>query len=869
MRILFVSVILTVVRATCPAWASGPTSNFSAEIIRTAEGHADVKWPTRKGGYYTLQYSISLEEIGWTDLFTAYAGSTSSPGNLATYTGVRVYNAPVPGTPPPASNVVNYAFSLRRNEGGQTIYTTGIPGGENGILVNNGASTTPVGPRQFFRIRESGVDSDGDGLLDWDEYTLGLNAFALDSNGDGISDAALDLDQDGVSNADEIGRGTDPNNVASFPPVWRTITRNCDYVFYTYDLPPNGQFTYGGDWSANLSVGSPEDISTALSLTNGMVNRLNSKVPFPVVSSIVPSPVFGNTGFSLNVASNAWFHNWPGQGPDGGALHARVWISRSPSAPIAVVRKAIKVTTTLTNDQLQTTSVAPVTFTVPANGTVSNICDLIPNHPYPSADFTIYTTREGLAELEAAPEVLRVNTDFDEGRLDLVTGFALDDASDEDLKADRDGPDGRIKTGEVVTEDLHSGWYGLNPNALWPSFYDGATVHFKKLNLTDPETGRPESGHVRLWVTQGSGTSGHAWAVKSYDFNTLQPVNLVGLVYGSTPTIPNGLDKKYWLEGVKPGRITLEFRYTKGALSFSHVSTLQVLTRQTMLEWKKEVDYQIALQTLDDTSPLPRFSSSVTLMPPTTQSYKNAIETVSEFYDYYRQLWVSSSGQVTDWSGMARIVANQVTAALIDQEYRSGWAGMRDLQTELMSGAQSIFRDIAWQHRAYSASGIGALRHVRDDEIAKGKLNAFLFDSWAALDTAIATGDSAGVAAANLSFLQREQFIIVQRHYDRIKAMKLVWVVSTPWVLDRMAVNPMPGGQMFLQVVPSGDLANVAQRWSWITLSLLPQWNSYTPAYRQALVQYRLFDRVPFYMWDPLAPPLVWDHQDKPVGGFQ
>ena len=99
--------------------------------------------------------------------------------------------------------------------------------------------------------------------------------------------------------------------------------------------------------------------------------------------------------------------------------------------------------------------------------------------------------------------------------------------------------------------------------------------------------------------------------------------------------------------------------------------------------------------------------------------------------------------------------------------------------------------------------------------------------------------------------------------------MKLVWVVSTPWVLDRMAVNPMPGGQMFLQVVPSGDLANVAQRWSWITLSLLPQWNSYTPAYRQALVQYRLFDRVPFYMWDPLAPPLVWDHQDKPVGGFQ
>lgn len=84
-----------------------------------------------------------------------------------------------------------------------------------------------------------------------------------------------------------------------------------------------------------------------------------------------------------------------------------------------------------------------------------------------------------------------------------------------------------------------------------------------------------------------------------------------------------------------------------------------------------------------------------------------------------------------------------------------------------------------------------------------------------------------------------------------------------------MATSPMPGGQMFLQVVPNGSLLIPTDRWNWITLDMLPQWRSYSPVQRATLVLYGLHERTPFYMWDQNAIPLVWDHEDKPVGGLQ
>jgi hypothetical protein len=57
---------------------------------------------------------------------------------------------------------------------------------------------------------DGSVDSDGDGLTDGQEYQLGTDPSVVDTDGDGISDFDEDLDGDGLSNGEEFAIGTDP-----------------------------------------------------------------------------------------------------------------------------------------------------------------------------------------------------------------------------------------------------------------------------------------------------------------------------------------------------------------------------------------------------------------------------------------------------------------------------------------------------------------------------------------------------------------------------------------------------------------------------------------------------------------------------------
>ena len=67
-------------------------------------------------------------------------------------------------------------------------------------------------------------DTDGDGLWDSTEIRLGLNPCAKDSKGDGINDGQRDSDGDGFSNLDEQNRGYDPGSSNSSPAVSIPIT---------------------------------------------------------------------------------------------------------------------------------------------------------------------------------------------------------------------------------------------------------------------------------------------------------------------------------------------------------------------------------------------------------------------------------------------------------------------------------------------------------------------------------------------------------------------------------------------------------------------------------------------------------------------
>jgi hypothetical protein len=86
-----------------------------------------------------------------------------------------------------------------------------------------------------------------------------------------------------------------------------------------------------------------------------------------------------------------------------------------------------------------------------------------------------------LLPVEVAPEVLAVNTNFDERK--LKDGFAKPDAEDTSLQA-ISGPN----AGKIVTTDLHEGFFGLRPGTLPYTETAGAMVKIKKLDKSDPVT---------------------------------------------------------------------------------------------------------------------------------------------------------------------------------------------------------------------------------------------------------------------------------------------------------------------------------------------------------------------------------------------
>ena len=77
-----------------------------------------------------------------------------------------------------------------------------------------------------------------------------------------------------------------------------------------------------------------------------------------------------------------------------------------------------------------------------------------------------------LVPIETAPEVLAVNSDFDEGRIDEATGYAIPDCDDiagvdqktgsgntsMALEAHRAHLDGVFAQTERITDDMHPGW---------------------------------------------------------------------------------------------------------------------------------------------------------------------------------------------------------------------------------------------------------------------------------------------------------------------------------------------------------------------------------------------------------------------------
>jgi len=721
------------------------------------------------------------------------------------------------------------------------------------------------------------TDQDEDGLPDSWELLHGLdptdNGSINPNNGpDG------DPDGDGVPNSSELEGGTAPDDASDYPPQLLMITKGVGGMTSRLEPYPanlgNGSYNttlQGGAWwlpgstiDPPWSKDFPATPAYLLPILEGIAFPATPPVPPQDQPWLVPQMTLKSSwtgGFS-------WTRSFVRMPVVGGGIHTNVTASRfwvkAPAAPLVQTFPFVKLREVQTQSQLgeSTFSCEVVKLEIPANQTLSNPIDLKPL-PWIIEGDDLYVY-EQLLRVEVAPAVLAVNSDFDEGRIDPATGYAVpdrDDMPNVDLKtgagntkleldAERTHLDGTFTQGQDVIDDLHKGWFGVNPNNLLPRLWDGANVTIRKIDKIDSDTGYKESGQVRFYAKFDGGYYG----ISPYDFQTLQPVNLVsgGVnlrpnegVYGSTSTIPGYAE--FYMEGVRPGKITLEWRLQKGTIDVRYEQTFKVETRKTLAEWREEVRYQIRLQTKVKSGtevdlalyhPGNGFRNTSSSNPPGSDN----VLRVQAIYYYYRQLF----NQMPDkfmWAGMAKTAAAPIYAGMSDltswwQAQTQGPFGGVDggIGTEflikglLLGGQKAIFTDKAWAHRAYMASGKWAL-----DWVEKEDRNATNYDAWRVLYSGIEDSDQTDINSANKTLLQREQREVIQKYYFDYSTSIFMkqpplqsWVgavaVATnsqglvnagEWLSANANKNPMPGGPKFRDTVPGGRIDKYDDRWAW------------------------------------------------------
>lgn len=714
-------------------------------------------------------------------------------------------------------------------------------------------------------------DADGDYLPDWWEVANGLSPY--DSTG--VNGGSGDPDGDGVSNSGEYSASTSPQDGNDFPVQMMVIERQA--------------------WSAQAGLGWTRLRSASWEEgqdTNEVVYEILTPAMLVDKAAMYTFPEDPPSGFDwsgspwgselVNGITTDARINHTGY-PTGSVTDQRIWLK----APVASHERrfsAIKVV----EENVLPGGVGPgnytvesaeiVDFVIPANGQYSGHEDSMPIPIDVEGSSTI--TRASIYPVEVAPEVLAVNSDFDEGRIDPNTGYAIpdcDDIPDVDaktgdgntlmaLEAVRDHLDGEYAQTERITDDMHEGWFGVNPHLLGDDFWDGATVTIRKLDKDDPDSGRKESGQVRFYAKWGDGDFEY-YGIEPYNLDTLAAVNLAqgGIsgkpgesVYGSGSNIPG--NSKFYIEGVRPGKITLEWRLQKGDIDIKHEQTFLVATQQSKQKWIDQVYYQVKLQStelMDELvgSPvLEVYPIDMNRFDPKNGFFKNSqnhnYAYIQRVYYYYQQLFKQSPEELY-WAGMAKTAGASVYAGMGDMHiwWHTPWPLTPDAVTRgrldkvlddfLVTGNKNIFRDMAWAHHAYVSSGIWALRHI-EENFGDGEEPITDFVAWENIDAGIRDGDSTKLSSGNRDVLFREQSVVMPPLYDQ---MKLVWVKphSLQWLQETFsgfvapstnangeinmdeafslnAQNPIDKdtGPMFRDLVPNGSLSDFNDRWAWI-----------------------------------------------------
>jgi hypothetical protein len=431
-----------------------------------------------------------------------------------------------------------------------------------------------------------------------------------------------------------------------------------------------------------------------------------------------------------------------------------------------------------------------------------------------------------VVRVRTATTKVRANGNFDEGRLDLATGFALKDCDDDDLRADRDSfHDQKVKEGKIVTTDLAESFFGIIPADLPAGLGDGASVTIRKIETMDVKTGRPYPGVVRLYAIRNLGEQDEQAMVIP------QNVNLAPILYGPAAAIFMGKGEgvRYWIEGVEPGKLTLELSIKAGELEYSQKHEMHVVTEQDKAAWQQEVRKEILLESggqvdISQYKIGPEPSVDTASEWPFMTNRPN----VQSVFKHYEKIYRIGPDKF-QWAGLAKLAGAPVYAGLSDAQhgrvkYADEWISLlspllfwksatekerlvaetkqliKSTQALLIDGNVRIFEDLAWQFAAYRCSGLGALKYVnKQDE------RSLSFDSWALIDSGVNDGDIDKVLRGNKELAYREQKEVLAPIYEEMDLLQSLELskLGAPHknvskAFSFLAKNPVPRGPRFI-----------------------------------------------------------------------
>jgi hypothetical protein len=470
---------------------------------------------------------------------------------------------------------------------------------------------------------------------------------------------------------------------------------------------------------------------------------------------------------------------------------------------------------------------------------------------------------------DPVPESLTYNGDFDEGNAGGAgagaTG-AQNDIQTLSLKAARGSVDGRITADQLVTDDLYQGWFGFNPGKVPKGCLDNATVTVRKVAATDPDTGKNEAGQIRLHSTWGGTHEKNAEPysiVQDIITENATPINLASKFYSKSAAIPAGAS--YWIEGSMHGPVTLEFKCQLGITSYTMQKAIPIRCHWSKTQWQTVLRDELYLDSFTSSS-----GSAINELPQTgidianytaANGFLNNRKYLYTVYEFYKKLQDENSEEFL-WAGLAKMAGAPVHAGLSDaQQGRDGLsfptfglidsAALNSIQDILIEANINIYNDLAYQFVAYRTAGIEEMEQLLSGSVAP------TLAAWQQIHDGYISGNAATIAGGNEILLQREQQVILEPTYIKLKNVENIYgLISVSWMFSHLAANPIPSGLSFQTVVPGGDITVFNDRWLWIThpsQGMWPLWNSIEKSTRKSIASIRLISRAEDYsLLDPI-----------------